>query len=261
MTAEENLADNNRHGGFEMRIILVLLAMVIYFIITLPIYLILLLIGIWKPRWKAKLSQKMIAFAFRLIFVCSGTKLEALGLENIPKDEAILYVSNHRGFADIPSGYISLPTITGFIAKKEIAKIPFLSWWMRNVNCLFLDRKDLKKGLKTILKGVDLMKQGYSMFIMPEGTRNGGEELLPFKEGSFKIAEKSGSPIVPVAITNSDAVYEKQKPWVKSTHVIIRYGKPIYLEHLSKDQRKMLGSLVRNIISDMLVEDKKLLHG
>lgn len=242
-----------------MRVLLVLLVMVIYFILTLPMYLFLLLIGIKNPYLKVKISQNMVKLAFRAIFLCSKTKLDVYGVENIPKDRAVLYVSNHRGYADIPAGYLSVPNLTGFVAKKEMAKVPFLSWWMKNINCLFLDRVDVKKGLITILHGVDLMKQGYSMFIMPEGTRNSSDELLPFKEGSFKMAEKSGAPIIPVAISNADAVFEKQFPWVKPAHVIIRYDKPILLEELPKEERKIIGTQVREVIANMLKEDEKLL--
>lgn len=130
---------------------------------------------------------------------------------------------------------------------------------MKNLNCLFLDRDDLKAGLKTILQGVEYMKQGYSMFIMPEGTRSQNEDMLPFKEGSLKMAEKTGCAIIPVAITNSDAVFEKQFPWVKKAHVIIHYGKPIYPNEVDKETKKALGAHVRSIISDMLEEDKSLL--
>lgn len=242
-----------------MRTLLVVLALVLFCIVTLPVYLILLIVGRFNPRLKTKISQEVVAWGFRFVLVFAGTKRTVLGLENVPKDEAVLYAANHRGFADIPMGYITVPTLTGFVAKKEIAKVPIFSWWMKNLNCLFLDRDDLKAGLKTILQGVEYMKQGYSMFIMPEGTRSQTGDMLPFKEGSLKMAEKTGSAIIPVAITNSDAVFEKQFPWVRKAHVIIHYGKPIYPNEVPKETKKVLGAHVREIIAEMLKEDKALL--
>jgi 1-acyl-sn-glycerol-3-phosphate acyltransferase len=135
-----------------------------------------------------------------------------------------------------------------------------MSWWMRCLNCLFLDRENLKAGLKTILKGVEYIKEGYSMFIMPEGTRSQGKEMLPFKEGSMKMAEKTGCAIIPVAISNSDAVFERQAPWVKKATVIMHYGQPIYPDHLDKEQKKHIGAYVRDIIARMLEEDKAMLN-
>lgn len=243
-----------------MRTFLVVFALFLFCIVTLPVYFILWIIGRFNPRLKTKASQVIVSWGFRFVLVFAGTKRTVLGLENVPKNEAVLYAANHRGFADIPMGYTTVPTLTGFVAKKEIAKVPIFSWWMKNLNCLFLDRDDLKAGLKTILQGIEYMKQGYSMFIMPEGTRSQTNEMLPFKEGSLKMAEKTGCAIIPVAITNSDAVFEKQFPWVKKAHVIIHYGKPIYPNEVDKETKKALGAHVRSIIADMLEEDKSLIR-
>lgn len=161
-----------------MRVILVALTIIIFLILSLPAYFILWIVGKFDLRRKAAISQKIIKGAFRVTLFAAGTKITALGQENVPKDEAVLYVGNHRGLADIPLGYITVPTLTGFVAKQEIRKIPIFPWWMKNLNCLFLDRSDMRKGLETILSGVELMKNGYSIFIMPEGTRNRGNELI-----------------------------------------------------------------------------------
>jgi 1-acyl-sn-glycerol-3-phosphate acyltransferase len=149
--------------------------------------------------------------------------------------------------------------ITGFIAKKEVKKFPILSLWMKNMTCLFLDRDDMRQGLKTILTAVDNVKAGYSVFIMPEGTRNHNEEMLPFKEGSFKVAEKSGCPIVPIAFSNTDALYELHKPWIKKAKVVVHFGAPIYLDNITREEKKALAGKVQGIIADMLAEDKKLI--
>ena len=112
----------------------------------------------------------------------------------------MLYIGNHRSYFDILLTYVRCPDLTGYVAKAEMEKIPLLSNWMRYLHCLFLDRKDIKKGLKTILTGVKKMKSGISICIFPEGTRNRSEselDLLPFHEGSFKLATRSGCPIVP----------------------------------------------------------------
>lgn len=241
-----------------MRTVLVVLAITIVLIISLPFYLISLVIDLFSEKAKTRYSQTAAKIFFRTILIFSATKYKVLGRENIPSQEAVLYAANHRSLADIAVAYSTLPTLTGFVAKKEMAKIPVMSWWMKRLNCLFLDRENPREGLKTILTGVENIKKGYSMFIMPEGTRNHEEEMLPFKEGSLKMAEKTGCAIIPVAITNSDAVFERQFPWVKKATVYIHYGTPIYPKELSKEERKFIGNYVRDIIATMLAEDKKL---
>ena len=105
-------------------------------------------------------------------------------LENIP-DEASLFVGNHSSYFDIIVTGATIPGGVGFVAKDSLGKIPGLSSWMKRIHCLFLDRSDVRKGLQTILEGVDYLKEGYSMCIYPEGTRSTTGELGEFKGSDF----------------------------------------------------------------------------
>ena len=235
-----------------MRTLFVLIHLAVFFIVTLPFYLIRLLLRKKNRHLSSVIAQKFVQFGFKFVTFPAGMKRIVLGLENIPKDTAVLYVSNHRSLADIPMAYITVPNLMGFVAKIEIKKAPFLSWWMELVNCLFLDRSDMRAGMKMILDGIDSIKQGYSIFIAPEGTRSQGTELLPFKEGSLKMADKTGCPVIPVAISGTDDVFENSFPWIKKATCVIEYGKPIYPDRLSPEERKTMGAYCRNIITDML---------
>ena len=166
-------------------------------------------------------------------------------------------MGNHRSYFDILTGYTTVPTLLGFVAKKEMEKIPILRTWMVNVNCLFLDRRNIKEGLKTILLGIEKVKNGVSIWIFPEGTRNTNDditELLPFKEGSLKIAEKSGCPVIPVAMTGTAEVLEKHFPFITPSHITVYYGKPIHIKELDPEDRKHPGAYTRNVLIGMLKE-------
>ncbi len=244
-----------------MRTVLVALTVIVFLIGTLPLLLIFLLIKLFNKRACAVASQAVIKVVFKLVLFLAGAKMQVRGTENIPKDRPVLFISNHRSYADVPMAYSTLVGATGFIAKKEIRRIPVLNIWMTNMTCLFLDRNDMRQGLKTILKSIDYVKAGYSAFIMPEGTRNHNEEMLEFKEGSFKIAEKSGCPVIPVAISNSDALLELHMPWVKKARVAISYGKPIETANLSKEEKKSLCADTKAVIAQMMEEDKAYING
>ena len=101
-------------------------------------------------------------------------------------------------------------------------RYPLLRDWMKRLYCLFLDRENPKEGLKTILQAIDYIKNGISICIFPEGTRNTGEELslLPFHSGSFKIAEKTNCPIVPISMNNTISIFESHLPKVRKAHVL-----------------------------------------
>ena len=201
--------------------------------------------------------------AFRIVILLSGVKLTVIGEEHIPKDEAVLFIGNHRSYFDIVLTYARCRNLTGYVAKKEMLKIPLLSRWMKFLHCLFLDRSDIREGLKTILQAVEQVKSGISVMIFPEGTRNKNYselELLPFHEGSFKIAVKSGCPIIPVSITNSSALFEDHFPFVKAVPVIIEYGAPIYPKDLPREEQKFLGKYVQSLITDTLKKNRTALR-
>ena len=219
---------------------------------------ILWLVGKYNPKAKDYFSLRFIQWGFGVILWIAGTKVTVIGKENMP-DEPTLYVGNHRSFFDILIMYVQCKGLTGFVAKDSLEKIPSLRVWMRYAYCLFLDRKDIKQGMKTILQAIEYVKQGVSIGIFPEGTRNDWEELsmLPFKEGSFKIALKTGCPIVPVAINNSAEILENHFPKLKKTHVIIEYGKPIYPKDLSREEQKGIGATCQAMIQETIKKNAK----
>ena len=228
-----------------MRTILVFLYLTLFGIFSLIALPLLWLVGKFNEGLKQRISQRIVKSAFGKVLFFSGIKKKVIGVERIPKDESVLFIFNHRGFFDIILAYYTVPVLSSFVSKKEIAKVPGLRLWMRNIKCVFLDRENPREGIKAILKGIENIQRGTSMFISPEGTRNSGEGLLPFKPGSLKMAEKAGCPIVPVAITNSDKAFENHLPWIKSTQMTIEYGEPIYIHELSKEARAELLEISR----------------
>lgn len=244
-----------------IRFIIVCICVIGYLILSIPILLAEWVVGKFNPRAKDISSLRIIQTVFRFILKVTGADITIIGHENVPKDQAVLYIGNHRSFFDILLTYVHCPDLTGYVAKKEMEPIPLLSIWMRYLHCLFLDRKDIKEGMKTILTAIEKVKNGISICIFPEGTRNKGNdalELLPFHEGSFKIATKSGCPIIPMAISNSAEIFENHFPKIKPCKVVVEYGKPIYPEQLSKEDKKRLGAYTQGIILEMLKKNQEL---
>ena len=247
-----------RYGIFMIRLILVGGFVVLFLVLSIPIMFVEWIIGKFNRDLKDRSSLAIVNWAFRCVRFLAGTKVEYIGEENIPTNTPVLYIGNHRSFFDIVLTYVRVPRPTGYISKKEIEKVPLLNIWMRNLNCLFLDRENVREGMQTILAAIDMMKNGKSVCIFPEGSRNKEEgTLLPFHEGSFKIAVKSGCPIVPMTINNSAAIFENQFPFIKKAHVIIEYGKPVYPKELPKENQKHLGEYVSNIIMETYNKNKE----
>lgn len=234
-----------------IRFIICILYIVFVFIISLPQFVIYAVMRRKNPQKSAQASQRFIVWVFKVIRAISGTKVIVKGLENVPDNTTVLYVGNHRSIFDIIISYPYLKNNTGFVAKESLKNTPLVGWWMRYLNCLFLNRENIKEGLKTILQGIELVKNNTSVFIFPEGTRSETKELLPFKEGSLKIAEKGKCPIVPVAITNTEEIFENHLPAIKKTAIVLEFGKPVNLSSLDRETKKHAAAYIRDIITDM----------
>lgn len=178
----------------------------------------------------------------------SHTNMVVKGLENIPKDRTILFVSNHQSNFDIPILLSCLPGRKGFIAKIELSKIPGLSSWMKHIHCLFMDRSDMKQSMNIILEGIKILKSGYNMVIFPEGTRSKGDTMGEFKAGSFKLATKSGAVIVPVTIDGSYKALDFKRPFYKKVNVGLYIHKPIDPKLLTKEEQSELHNTVFKIV-------------
>ena len=241
-----------------IRMLWTVVAVAVIFLISIIFLAIDGIIGIFSMEKRDKFTMKVVKIAFSIILWFTGTRVHISGLDNIPKDEAVVYIGNHRSFFDVLVSYTLFPRITSFIAKKEFQNVPFLSWWMRMLHNLFLDRKDIKQGMKTTLQAIEQAKSGISICIFPEGTRNKSEEaLLPFHAGSFKIAEKSGCPIIPMTMYNMSGVFEDHFPQVTRGDVFIDFGEPIYTKDLDAENRKHVADYVRNIMIDKYGDLKK----
>ncbi len=238
-----------------IRTVFVLLYIVLVCIVTAPFLVLFLILHLFSPKLASTLAQPFAkVVAFWGIFLISGGSITVKGADRIPAGVPVLFAGNHRSMYDILAAYIAIPAThrTAFISKYEFRHVPFLSWWMRALNCKFLNRGNPKEGLKTIQSAIADVKDGFSMFIMPEGTRNHSDELLPFKAGSLKIAERTGCPVIPVAMIGTDDILEKHFPKITAHHVTVIIGEPIPTADLSRDEKLELPDRVRTLIQDMI---------
>ena len=189
------------------------------------------------------ISQKLIKL--------SDSTVNVHGLENIPEGP-VLFVSNHQSNMDIAiiCGFIDKPK--GFIAKKELKKLPLINKWITLAGSIYLDRENPRKSMEGILEGIKTLKNGHSLVVFPEGTRSRGDKMGEFKSGSFKLATKSKVPIVPLTIDGTYRVMEANKILIKHSNINFYVHKPIYTDKLSKEEITKLPETVEHIIRSKL---------
>ena len=171
------LRENFQKGTIMIRAIFGILFVVLYCIVSIPILLVETLI---RKRWPLKAEMSMLRIvqgAFRILLRITGTTVTVKGLENIPGDEAVLFVGNHQSFFDIIISYSQMKTRCGYIAKDNLEHIPLLSWNMKFLFCLFLNRDDLKQGLETIKKAISYIENGISVFVFIRRIKNRGRTI------------------------------------------------------------------------------------
>lgn len=239
-----------------MRTIITVLYIFLFLILGLPVLGIEWIISKFNKAHADMVQLRIVQWGLKCVAFISGVKLTVIGEENVPRDEPVLYIGNHRSFFDVVVTYARCPGLTGYIAKDGVNKVPIFRIWMKRLHCIFLKRDDMKEGLKVILKAIEYVKSGISICIFPEGTRNKDRNnpasLLPFKEGSFKIASKTGCKIVPMALIGTADILENHFPWIHSTDIKLIYGEPIDVSDLDKDQQKHVGAYCQTVVEELI---------
>ncbi|WP_254654727.1 lysophospholipid acyltransferase family protein [Bacillus sp. FJAT-27986] len=187
----------------------------------------------------------------------SGCELEVVGSENIP-DGPVLFVGNHEGDFDIPVLMAGISKPFGFISKIEVKKIPIVAGWMEVMGCVFMDRKDRRASIQAIREGVQKLKDGHSILIFPEGTRNRGKEIGEFKAGSLRLAKDTRVPIVPFMITGTADLFENNNNKIKPGKV-----KLVILPAITSEQYEEEGmtAVAEHIHTRIKEERSNLLKG
>lgn len=178
-----------------------------------------------------------------------GVKVHTVGLENIP-DGHCLFVGNHQSYVDIPVVLSQIDKPIGFIAKKQLEKVFFISYWMKKIRCVFLNRDNVREAIESINQGANNLQNYCSILIFPEGTRSKSDEIGEFKKGSMKLALKSAVPIVPITICGSYKAYENNNNKFFPTDVTLVIGRPIIIDSLSKEERKNLSEKTKEVIQN-----------
>ncbi len=204
---------------------------------------------------KQKTANRLFNFIAKMfsksVFFLFGVRVMVKGRENIPDQGNICFVSNHQGLADIPLiiGYI--PKTVGFIAKKELGKIPILNIWMRAMNCVLIDRLNARSAVNTINLAIENIKNGHAMVVFPEGTRSLSNEMGTFKPGSFKLVTGADCLVVPVTINGTYKLVEETGK-INPSLVTLTIHPVIDVPGLSKEEKNGLSNRVENIVRSAL---------
>ncbi len=199
-----------------MGVLWILLAFVISFIIIILTLFIILIIFVYttekikpKTKWKHIFVKLYADYIFRFFI---RVKLVTTGKENLPKDDNFVLYSNHIEYTDpiyIMQVYKKNPI--GFLAKDPLFRFPVLKNLMYGLGCIPISKYADRSALKTILKAINQVKEGQPMGVFPEGKRTYSNDLIDFKPGAFKVAQKASADISPVCLYNMHDLSKKRR--------------------------------------------------
>jgi len=204
---------------------------------------------VWPFDRQCALMHNICVLWAKAVVAISGVRVKVAGLQNVPKGQPVLFLSNHQGAFDIPALQSVLPVQFRWVAKKSLFKVPFVGWSMRLAGYISIDRENPAEAVKSMEEAAEKMSKGASVVIFPEGTRSETGALLPFKRGAFMLARKSGRPIVPVAISGTSGILKKGGFIVNPMRVTVTIGSPI---PIGSSDEKELRNLTKRQVEAML---------
>ncbi|HKP71874.1 MAG TPA: lysophospholipid acyltransferase family protein, partial [Pyrinomonadaceae bacterium] len=139
----------------------------------------------------------------------SGMRIVVRGREQLDPRQTYIFIANHRSYLDTATFFAYMGRRIGLFAKKELLKVPILGVGMGYANIMAIDRSNRERALATVRATTERIRSGVSFGVFAEGTRARPGELLPFKKGAFYMAIETATPVVPVAIKNTDALMGK----------------------------------------------------
>lgn len=184
-----------------------------------------------------------------------GVGLKVVGSENVARGSSYIYASNHASGFDILAVLAGIPDQVRFILKKELGKIPIFGWALRYGPYITIDRSNASKAMRSLEKAADIIRNGGSVIVFPEGTRTRDGRLQAFKRGTFSLALKSGVPVIPVGIRNSFEIMAKGSLKIQPRDITMVLGTPIPVNGLSGREGELkLMEIVRARIEECLTK-------
>lgn len=156
-----------------------------------------------------------------------GVELRVVGVENVDPNRSYVVMANHLSYVDIVALFVALPVVPGFLAKKELMRVPFLAAALRHGGHVVIDRSSRSRAVEALDRAADQVREGRTVLIFPEGTRGDTDTVGRFKGGGFRLARKAHVPILPVGLRGCRAIFPRKSMLIRSGVVEVHIGAPL----------------------------------
>lgn len=239
-----------------MRLYLFLRSAIALVVIALAMPLFALVIGF---SGETERSEWALRTWCRIVLAMAGVRLIFRELAPLDRRKSYVFVSNHTSNMDVPAILASTPEPIRFIAKKELARVPFFGWAAKRMGHVFIDRKDSHGAAKAIRRRIDRGMSGIGLFFFAEGTRSTTDELLPFKKGAAIAALETGLDCVPIGVAGArEVLAPKGLSLLRPGTIAVVFGRTIPIAAYSLEQRDALVLAQRAAVEEAVGEARRL---
>jgi 1-acyl-sn-glycerol-3-phosphate acyltransferase len=232
------------------RIIFTLYASIVFgitFFIVIPCFF--LIFNLYSKQRAPHIAHRLSHVWAQVLIILFFVRAVIKNKKVIDPDKTYIFVANHLSFLDIPLYALSCRNTFRFLSKAELAKIPVLGYVIKNLY-ITVDRNDRADRSLSLKKMKQSLDEHISIFLCPEGTRNQtAEPLLPFKDGAFRLAIESGTPLAVLTIFNSNVLLNPKRWFSLSPGVVYaEWHEPIVTTGMKEEDLESLKSTVREIM-------------
>jgi len=185
-----------------------------------------------------------------------GVRVRVLGLERIPP-VVCLFAANHTSSADAPAVVGAIPRRVALILKESLFKFPIVGQAFSSAHFVPVNRSAHDSAVASVEKATEILREGQSFLIYPEGTRSPDGRLQRFKKGAVVMAINAGVPIVPMICSGAHRIMGKRSLVIHPGEIVVEFLNPIESAGYSIEQRDVLNEKIRSAMAASLPPDQR----
>jgi fatty-acyl-CoA synthase len=192
--------------------------------------------AVWiVPTWATVMAirdyrqaGKFTSKALRVLFALIGCRVTVNGKEHLQVPGAKVFASNHASYFDVLPLMMGLGVDYRFVAKREVTQMPLIGSFLLQMGHVSFDRSDAQARLQQSEQLKELLKNGESVFVFPEGTFSAEDGVRPFQLGAFRAAVDANVPVIPVSLKGTRQVLRDETYLPRHGHITVTVSAPIY---------------------------------
>jgi 1-acyl-sn-glycerol-3-phosphate acyltransferase len=195
------------------------------------------------------LAHRCISQWARTSLALAGLRIHIEGQERLNPKNTYIFMPNHASFLDTLLAFAYIPCDFRDVIKEEVFSIPLLGLVLRRSGQIPMDRNNPWKALKSLREAADLLKEGVSVLVFPEGTRTPNGEIQEFKTALFILPIRSGIPVVPVLIEGTFQALKRGSILLNPVPLKLTFYDPIPADSFGVRDRRLYAEKVRHVLS------------